>query len=110
MTSSPQAHSVKTKEKFMLHCRQLVAVALMSGISGLAAAQSSVTLFGKLDSAYVKKIGSPNKILDEGAQSRFGLRGTEDLGGGLSAFSGWRTVSSPTPARRTGCVSLTASR
>lgn len=58
----------------------------MSGISGLAAAQSSVTLFGKLDSAYVKKIGSPNKILDEGAQSRFGLRGTEDLGGGLSAF------------------------
>lgn len=66
--------------------KHLLAVLLMNGFAGLAAAQPSVTLFGKIDSAYVKKIGSPNKILDEGAQSRFGLRGTEDLGGGLSAF------------------------
>ncbi|MBT9475171.1 porin [Polaromonas sp.] len=70
----------------MLHRKQLVAAALMSGVAAMAAAQSSVTVFGKIDSAYVKKIGSPNKILDEGAQSRFGIRGTEDLGGGLSAF------------------------
>lgn len=70
----------------MLHSKRLAAAALMTGFAGLAAAQSSVTLFGKIDSAYVKKIGSPNKILDEGAQSRFGIRGTEDLGGGLSAF------------------------
>ncbi|MDB5886920.1 MAG: hypothetical protein JWR74_3091 [Polaromonas sp.] len=70
----------------MLNRKQLAAAAWMVGFAGLAAAQSSVTLFGKIDSAYVKKIGSPNKILDEGAQSRFGIRGTEDLGGGLSAF------------------------
>ncbi|MDB5868729.1 MAG: hypothetical protein JWP96_1061 [Polaromonas sp.] len=70
----------------MFHRKQLVAAAWLSSFAGLVAAQSSLTLFGKIDSAYVKKIGSPNKILDEGAQSRFGLRGTEDLGGGLSAF------------------------
>ncbi|MDB5869015.1 MAG: hypothetical protein JWP96_1347 [Polaromonas sp.] len=71
----------------MLHRKRSVAAAvLIGGFAGLAAAQSSITLFGKIDSAYVKRIGSPNKILDEGAQSRFGIRGTEDLGGGLSAF------------------------
>lgn len=70
----------------MLHHKRLLAAALLSSFAGLAAAQTSITLFGKIDAAYVKKIGSPNKIVDEGAQSRFGLRGTEDLGGGLTAF------------------------
>lgn len=57
---------------------------------GIAAAQSSVTVFGKLDSGYVNKIGSKmargDNGMGEGAQSRIGFRGTEDLGSGLSAF------------------------
>src|SRR5690606_15841988 len=70
----------------MLDRDYFIAFLLMSACTGVVHAQTSVTLFGKIDSAYVKKIGSPTKQLDEGAQSRFGLRGTEDLGGGLSAF------------------------
>ncbi len=68
-------------------CRKLLlAVALTSSFSGLTHAQSSVTLFGFVNSAYVKKIGDNTKLLDEGAQSRWGVRGTEDLGGGLNTF------------------------
>lgn len=63
----------------------LGAIAL-NAVFGLAHAQSSLILFGKVDSAFVKKPGSDARQLDEGAQSRFGVRGIEDLGGGLSAF------------------------
>ncbi|MDZ5455086.1 MULTISPECIES: porin [Azohydromonas] len=67
----------------------LSAVMLAAG-AGLASAQSSVVLFGKIDSGYVNKIGTKtargDKGLGEGAQSRFGLRGSENLGNGLSAF------------------------
>lgn len=52
-------------------------------LSSLAQAQSKVTLFGKVDSGLVRSIGSNALKLDEGAQSRFGLSGTEDLGQGL---------------------------
>lgn len=46
-------------------------------------AQSSITLFGKVDAGLVRAIGTSTNALGEGAQSRFGLRGTEDLGDGL---------------------------
>lgn len=49
-------------------------------------AQSSVTLFGKVDAGLVRAIGKDITELGEGAQSRFGLRGVEDLGGGLKAY------------------------
>ncbi|MES2183199.1 MAG: porin [Pseudomonadota bacterium] len=56
----------------------------------LAAAQSSVTLFGVVDlavSRYATQGGaSALKMISGGTQaSRFGLRGAEDLGGGMSA-------------------------
>jgi predicted porin len=72
----------------------LTAVALCAAaISGAASAQSNVTLYGLLDVTvrYADNAaagGASNTSLGDGAYtgSRFGLRGSEDLGGGLRAF------------------------
>lgn len=58
---------------------------------GLAAcagvqAQSSVAVYGKLDAGFKKGIGTEAKEIATSGDSRLGFRGTEDLGGGLSAF------------------------
>jgi predicted porin len=58
--------------------------------SGVAHAQSSVTLYGVIDTSilYQNNVkGSSNWFENSGTSStsRWGLRGTEDLGGGLSA-------------------------
>ncbi len=56
---------------------------------GAASAQSSVTLFGVIDTAYTRDGGSIASVsgLSSGnnASSRLGFRGVEDLGGGLKA-------------------------
>jgi predicted porin len=58
-------------------------------LTGLASAQSSVTIFGLLDVTLQKATGSvaDRTQLTQGAYgaSRLGFRGVEDLGGGLSA-------------------------
>ena len=71
--------------------KQLIAAAVLSTFAGVAAAQSSVTLFGVAD------VGITNYRTAQGADSitamasgnqagsRWGLRGTEDLGNGLRA-------------------------
>ncbi len=69
--------------------KTLIAAALLSGFAGAAHAQS-VTLYGIVDMGYVnsKADGSSStNALDSGVagSSRFGLRGTEDLGNGLKA-------------------------
>jgi predicted porin len=57
--------------------------------AGAASAQSSVTVYGVMDSAVAHGSGSLTRksMLTSGANttSRVGFRGTEDLGGGLSA-------------------------
>lgn len=68
--------------------KNVLALATLSLVSGLAAAQSSVTLFGNIDVSVrnIKGAGSATLVLDEGrAASRVGLRGVEDLGGGMKA-------------------------
>jgi predicted porin len=70
--------------------KTLVALAVLGGFSSGVLAQSSVTLFGVLDLAarQVKNGGAgTQKQLATGSNttSRFGLRGVEDLGGGLRA-------------------------
>ena len=79
--------------------KTLIAFAALSAIAGVAQAQSSVTLYGLVD-AYVGQTSvgsapapSPNasvaklkqNVVNGSGQnnSRWGLRGTEDLGGGL---------------------------
>ena len=69
--------------------KSLITLAVLAA-SGAASAQSSVTLFGVVD-ATVRYVdagtgGSVWSLTNSGYQgSRLGFRGTEDLGGGLSA-------------------------
>lgn len=69
--------------------KALIALAVLGLTGGAAVAQSSVTLFGVLDAdlKYTKSSGQTLKKLDSSGlnTSRFGVRGTEDLGGGLKA-------------------------
>ncbi|MDO9438355.1 porin [Hydrogenophaga sp.] len=78
--------------------KTLIALAVLGSVAGVAQAQSSVTLYGLVDAwvgsnkATVSGGGAPtvsNRVtsLDSGvfSTSRFGLKGTEDLGGGLKA-------------------------
>jgi predicted porin len=67
--------------------KSLIAIAALAATGAFA--QSSVTLYGVADLSLAKASGvstqlSGNGTLNNGG-SRFGLRGTEDLGGGLKA-------------------------
>lgn len=67
--------------------KSLIALAVLAS-SGAAMAQSSVTLYGVVDTsvAYVKGAESVSGLSNSGnATSRLGFRGTEDLGNGLKA-------------------------
>jgi len=74
--------------------KSLIALAVLGSVAGVAQAQSSVTLYGMADvyAARVKAgpVGAEvsTSVLNSGglAQSRFGLQGVEDLGGGLKAI------------------------
>jgi predicted porin len=68
--------------------KSLIALAVL-GLSGVAMAQSSVTLYGVADAALVKNSGQKTQMgsgapsLMTNGDSRLGVMGTEDLGGGL---------------------------
>jgi predicted porin len=72
--------------------KTLIALALLSTVSGAAMAQSSVTLYGIADIGLGKSVATgetkwgaqSNGILNN-SNSRIGFTGTEDLGGGLKA-------------------------
>jgi predicted porin len=66
--------------------KSLLALAVLGAFAGAASAQSSVTLYGRVDLSIGKGPGSSAKNMVNGSGSRVGLRGTEDLGGGLSAL------------------------
>ncbi|RJF97177.1 porin [Noviherbaspirillum saxi] len=70
--------------------KSLIALAALSSLTGAAFAQTNVTIYGVAD-AGISRIdnGATNSTaLSSGNQSgsRIGFRGTEDLGGGLSAI------------------------
>ena len=69
--------------------KSLIALAVMAA-AGAASAQSSVTLFGIVDATFnhsrASGGGSVTQLTNSGYNSsRLGFRGTEDLGGGMSA-------------------------
>jgi predicted porin len=78
--------------------KTLIALAALSAIAGVAQAQSSVTLYGLVDadvgrfttnvgSAGAVKSQSQTKVNPEGLNgNRWGMRGSEDLGGGMKAI------------------------
>ncbi|TAL93039.1 MAG: porin [Paraburkholderia sp.] len=71
--------------------KSLLALAALGTFAGVAHAQSSVTLYGIIDEGFNINTNSGGKHLYNLSSgvlqgSRFGLRGTEDLGGGLKAI------------------------
>ncbi len=75
--------------------KSLIALAALSAFATAAQAQSSVTVYGIIDTGYnnventtsagVKTDTTQIRTNGEASTSRFGLRGTEDLGGGVKA-------------------------
>ena len=70
--------------------KSLLALAVLTAVTGVASAQSSVTIYGKVDLGLVLDSGGPNGKsvrLDSGVTggSRIGFKGVEDLGGGMKA-------------------------
>lgn len=70
--------------------KSLISLAILGAVSNVALAQSSVTIYGIVDAGLVResggKAGGVTKVTSGvGSASRIGFRGTEDLGGGLSA-------------------------
>src|ERR1700760_910310 len=70
--------------------KSLLALAVLTAVSGAAFAQSSVTLYGKVDLGLVLDAGGAagkSVRLDSGVTggSRIGFKGVEDLGGGMKA-------------------------
>lgn len=68
-----------------------LAFLMLSTVAGIACAQSAVTVYGLLDMAVVQEGGGVNGATTKvtsgvGAGSRLGFKGSEDLGGGLSAI------------------------
>lgn len=78
--------------------KTLIAFAALSAIAGVAQAQSAVTLYGVADVHFGQKSTTTNvasvgtkvtqTVVDSGGHngSRWGLKGAEDLGGGLKAI------------------------
>lgn len=63
---------------------------------GLASAQSSVTMYGKMDLGLQRAIGSGETHMATGSDARIGFRGVEDLGSGMKAFFGFEQRIIPT--------------
>jgi predicted porin len=66
--------------------KSLLALAALTAFAGAASAQSSVTMYGRVDLSVGQQIGSDSNFLANGSGSRLGLRGVEDLGGGMKAI------------------------
>jgi predicted porin len=88
--SQSQAVHLKIFLGEFLMKKSLLALAVLGAFAGAAQAQSNVTLYGVIDVGFVRESGGPagsvNKITS-GVESgsRIGVRGVEDLGGGLKA-------------------------
>jgi len=68
--------------------KSLLALAVLGAFTGIASAQTSVTIYGVADAGITRQDNGVSVVnrLDSGNQSgsRLGFKGTEDLGGGLS--------------------------
>ncbi len=67
--------------------RSLIIAAALASVGAGAFAQSSVTVYGRLNLTIERqKVGNgPNNWVMQNSSSRFGLKGSEDLGGGMKA-------------------------
>ena len=68
-----------------MHIKKTVAgLALLGTAAGFAHAQTNLTIYGIADTGYIKATGSDARM-GHNYSSRIGLRGSEDLGGGIRA-------------------------
>lgn len=66
--------------------KSLIALAVLGSLTGAALAQSSVTLYGRIDGGLGKEFAGKAQMISSYKESTmWGLRGQEDLGGGLKA-------------------------
>jgi predicted porin len=73
----------------MKHTKTTAAILAFGAFAGAAHAQSSVTLYGIVDAGLLVNNnvkGGQEYALSQGNSSRFGLKGAQDLGGGLQAI------------------------
>ena len=67
--------------------KSLIALAVLGTVTTLASAQSSVTLYGRVDGGLGKPFGGKAQMISSYKESTMlGVRGQEDLGGGLKAI------------------------
>ena len=77
--------------------RSLIIAAALASVGSSAFAQSTVTLYGRLNVTVERqKIGNLNDTKMQNNSSRWGLKGSEDLGGGMKA--GFQIESGFSPA------------
>ena len=66
--------------------KNLIALAVLSSVAGIASAQSNVALYGRLDAGLGKAFGGQSQMIGNYKEtSMWGVRGQEDLGGGMKA-------------------------
>ncbi|MDR1310865.1 MAG: porin [Burkholderiaceae bacterium] len=61
--------------------KKLLVLSLLCATAGLAQAQSAITIYGTLDTGYIKEGGTDVRMGDN-ATSTLGFKGVEDIGGG----------------------------
>lgn len=75
--------------------KKIIALAILAATSGVAMAQSNVTIYGNIDMGWMTRSGSSgavqntktqNDIGQAASQSSIGFKGVEDLGNGLKAL------------------------
>jgi len=75
--------------------KSLLALAVLGAFTGVASAQSSVTLYGTIDMGLVRQSTVPWRFDTGNGDSQIGFRGVEDLGGGTAAIFDLRHRFSP---------------
>jgi predicted porin len=71
--------------------KTILSAAILAASAGAASAQTGLTIYGIVDAGLVRESGGAAGTVSKltsgvGSASRIGFRGTEDLGGGLSAL------------------------
>jgi len=65
--------------------KKVIALAVLAACSGASLAQSNVTVYGVVDTGYVKQTGR-DLYMGTNQDNKIGFQGSEDLGGGLKAL------------------------
>ena len=64
--------------------KRLLATSVLAAFAGMAQAQSNVTVYGIVDTGFIKETGS-DVSMGSNIDNRIGFKGSEDLGGGYKA-------------------------